>query len=175
MERHNAILEDVLLKVLADSQCHIDVALAWSVSAKNALHNCSGFSPNQLVFGFNPNLPSILNNKPPALRSVTSSQLVADNLSALHMARKAFVESEASRKLKSALNRQTRSATSKSYVIGDSVYYKRKAEKEWRGPGKIIGIDGKVILVRHGGQVVSVSVQLEESCFRTFLRTKFTE
>ena len=25
--------------------------VAWAVSAKNALHNCYGYSPNQLVFG----------------------------------------------------------------------------------------------------------------------------
>ncbi|CAF4921347.1 unnamed protein product, partial [Rotaria socialis] len=48
-ERHNGVLGSMVLKVLADVKCSFHVALAWSVSAKNTLHNAHGFSPNQLV------------------------------------------------------------------------------------------------------------------------------
>lgn len=34
-------------------QCDLKVAVDWVVSAQNALANNSGFSPDQLVFGFN--------------------------------------------------------------------------------------------------------------------------
>ena len=57
-ERHNAIIENMVEKVMCESKCSIDVALAWAVSAKNSLHNSYGYSPNQLVFGRNPNLPA---------------------------------------------------------------------------------------------------------------------
>ena len=157
VERHNAVLADILTKVMDDNKSTVDVALPWSLNAKNSLHSSSGFSPNQLVMGRNPNLPSILNNKLPAFRSVTSSKLIADHLNALHKAREAFTESESSEKLKRALRRKTRTASSRDFANGDSVYYKRNDNNEWRGPGRIIGVDGKVILVRHGGKVVSVA------------------
>lgn len=44
-------------KVLSDVGCSLEVALAWCLSAKNALLNAYGYSPNQLVFRYNPNLP----------------------------------------------------------------------------------------------------------------------
>ena len=83
-ERHNAVLSDMVLKSLEDAQCGIDQAVAWSVSAKNSLSNISGFSPNQLVFGYNPNSPSVLNDYLPALEGISSSEIVANNLNALH-------------------------------------------------------------------------------------------
>ena len=83
------------MKVLDDQGCSAEIALAWSLSAKNALKNVYGFSPNQLVFGHNPNLPAIIDNKLPALSGVTSSQLIADHLNVLHASRKAFIACEA--------------------------------------------------------------------------------
>ena len=66
-ERLNAVIGDTVLKVLEDMKCDIDIALAWAVSAHNALANNSGFSPNQLVFGFNPAVPTVTSNSLPAL------------------------------------------------------------------------------------------------------------
>ena len=59
-ERHNALIGQMMIKVLDDQKCPAEIALAWSLSAKNALKNVYGFSPNQLVFGHNPNLPSVM-------------------------------------------------------------------------------------------------------------------
>ena len=58
-ERHNAILGNMINKLLLDKSNNysIEAKVAWAVSAKNALHNCYGFSPNQLVFGKNLNYP----------------------------------------------------------------------------------------------------------------------
>ena len=41
-------------------------------------------------------------------------------------------------------------------AIGDHVFYKRKDHDEWRGPGVIIGVDGKNFIVKHGGFIVRV-------------------
>ena len=157
VERHNAVLENMVLKITADDKCSVENAIVWSISAKNSLHNNRGFSPNQLVFGRNPNLPSILTAKPPELRTHTSSKLIAEHLNALHAARAAFIQSEASNKLKVALSKQTRTATCKSYNLGDRVYYKRNDKKEWHGPGIVIGVDSKTAIVDHGGQCLRVS------------------
>ena len=156
-ERHNAIIENMVEKVMCESKCSIDVALAWAVSAKNSLHNSYGYSPNQLVFGRNPNLPSVLTDDLPALEGVTSSELLAKHLNALHSARRAFIENESSEKLRRALRSKTRDITSRDFDIGDHVYYKRNGHNEWRGPGVIRAISGKTVLVQHGGFYNKVS------------------
>ena len=50
-ERHNAILGDMIDRIIADRRCSLQVAVASAVSSKNALANVYGFSQNQLVFG----------------------------------------------------------------------------------------------------------------------------
>ena len=103
VERHNAVIENMVLKIMEDGSCSIKNALVWAISAKNALQNNRGYSPNQLVFGRNPNLPSVLTAKPPALRTYTPSKLITEHLNALHLARKSFIESESSKKIKLSL------------------------------------------------------------------------
>ena len=34
------------------------------------------------------------------------------------------------------------------------MYYKRDDSKEWKGPGSVIGQDGKVVIIRHGSSVI---------------------
>ena len=83
--------------------------------------------------------------------------MIAEHLNALHTARTSYIQCEASKKIKTALKHQTRTATSKSFQNGEMVYYKRRGEKEWRGPAVVLGIEGKQILVKHGGTYYRVS------------------
>ena len=64
IERHNKVLGVMVEKVLADTKCHFDIALVWSLNAKNSLANVHGFSPFQLGLGRNPKLPNVLSDKP---------------------------------------------------------------------------------------------------------------
>ena len=120
--------------------CSLEVGLACCLSAKNLLLNSCGYSPNQLVFGYHPNFPSVMQSKPPALEGVITSKSIALHLNALHSARKRFIESEAFQKLHRVLRHKTRS---------DSGY--------WKGPGTVIGHDNKQVFVRHRGIYVHVS------------------
>ena len=95
-ERYNGVIEKCIIKTLEDTMCSFDVTVAWAVSAKNTLNTVHGFSPNQLVFGKNLNLPSVALNKPPALEGVTACDVVAKNLNARHAAHKAYIASESS-------------------------------------------------------------------------------
>ena len=156
VERHNAIMGEGVSKVVEDTSCSLEVALAWAVSAKNALQNLHGFSSNQLVFGRNPNFPSVLHDLLPALEAKTNSEIVAENLNAMHSARKAFIASEASEKLRRALRHNVRTSGNVKYVTGDSVFYKRNDSNKWKGPGKVIGQDGQQVLVKHGSVYVRV-------------------
>ena len=67
VERHNKIIFEAFMKTMEDVTCEAEVALAWAISAKNALQNRGGYSPNQLVFGHNTNTPSVLSDDLPAL------------------------------------------------------------------------------------------------------------
>ncbi|KAK3874911.1 hypothetical protein Pcinc_020228 [Petrolisthes cinctipes] len=157
-ERQNAVIGDIVRKIMADCQCDLDVALAWAISARNALANYSGFSSNQLVFGLNPALPNVYVNDPPALEPTTSSEIVRDNLNALHLARQEFIKVESGERLARALRHNIRSSDLNDIQNGDEVFYKRNDSHEWHGPGVVIGRDGKQILVRHGGVYVRVHV-----------------
>lgn len=67
------------------------MALAWAVNDKHCLQVVGGFSPYQLVYGWNPNLPCTANEELAALEgTTTSSEMVAKQLlKASHSARKA--------------------------------------------------------------------------------------
>ena len=113
-------------KILNEEKCSIEVALTWAINAKNCLQNSYGFSPNQVVFRKNPNLPNVPENKPLALENVTTIELVANNLNAVHAATKAFVKTEASEKLRRAILRKVRPSTSLNFQLEDKVYFKRR-------------------------------------------------
>ena len=155
-ERHNGILGEMVIKTMEDAQCSLEVAVSWAVCAKNALSNIHGFSANQLVFGCNPNLPSVLTNAPPALECISTSETVAKNLNAMHSARMAFMKSESSEKLQRALRHQIRSNDSENFDTGDMVYFKRPNIERWMGPGTVIGRENKQVLIKHGGTYVRV-------------------
>ena len=110
-----------------------------------------------MVFGKNQNFPVSLNSNLPALEGVTFSQVVADNLSAKHAARHAFILNESSEKFKRALTQQIRTSGDDTYTTGDLVFYKRENSKQWHGPGTVTGQDGKQILVKHGSNYVRVN------------------
>ena len=151
VERHNLILAEAMYKTIEDVRCAPDVALAWAVSAKNALQNHGGFSPNQLVFGRNINNPSVLTDKPPALTQATSSDIMRENINAIHSSRKNYMAAEASEKIRKALRHKVRSYADIAYEKGDKVYYRRKNYKGWKGPAIVLGQEGQLVLVRHGG------------------------
>ena len=151
VERHNLILYEAMCKTIKDVKCEPKVALAWTVSAKNSLHNNDGFCPNQLVFGRNVNFPSVLEDKLPALESSTTFDIVRNTMNAIHVSRQKMVECESSEKIRRALRHKVRTYANVRYCNGDKVYYRRKATKGWKGPAVVLGQDGQFVLLRHGG------------------------
>lgn len=157
-EKNHAVTDRCLEMILHDQpNMDLDVALSWAVNAKNCLKMWNGFSSYQLVFGENPNLPSIMDARPPALEGTTISETLAKHLTAMHAARRAFVQSEADEKIRRALRHKIRTSNA-VYHHGDRVYYKRDGNNKWKGPGSIIGQDGKIVLIRHGGVLVRASI-----------------
>lgn len=155
-EKHNETLANHIIKTMDDANCSIKLAVHWAVAAKNSLSNVYGFSPNQLVFGRNPNFPSTYHNKLPAQDSVCHSEYITANLVALHKAREVFIRQESCEKLRRALSKQTRTYSDIVFSIGDYVYYKRNRNVEWHGPARVLGRDGQQYLLKHGGVYVRV-------------------
>ena len=156
VERHNQILGNMIIKTMEESNCSLEIAVGWCISAHNSLRNVHGFTPFQLVFGRNPTIPILQNAKPPALNPESSNEIIRQNLNALHQARKMYVESENSDKIRRALRHNIRTDSSKKYYTGQIVFYKRINNKRWRGPGTILGQDGQQVLIKHGGTYVRV-------------------
>ena len=155
-EKHNGIIGEVVSKILEEINCGVEIALCWAINAKNSLQNIFGFSPYQLVFGRNPNLPSVLNDKLPALEGVTGNLLISNHLNALHRAREEFIKLEASEKLRRAIKAKTRTHNDIRYFPGDEVFFKRENEKRWKGPARVIGQDGSKILIKTPISLISV-------------------
>ena len=154
-EKNHQIVDTMWIRMKEDyPDVDDDVLLGWANMAKNSMQMVYGFSSNQLVFGTNPNLPNIMNGGLPALEGRTSSETLAEHLNVLHSARKAFIESENSERIRKALVKKV-CRNNTVYENGDSVWYKRR--DKWMGPGKVVFQDGKVIFVRHGSIYVRVS------------------
>ena len=158
-ERMVGLIKDTLRKMEEDCDGDLETLLFWAVAAKNSLHNQHGYSPNQLVFGRNTALPDVQGETTVAqLRSHEGEEkLMRENLEAMHKAREAHIRQESDEKLKRALAHNVRVHKFEDVKTSDEVFYKRDGEKEWRGPAKVIGIDGKTIVVKHGGSIREIA------------------
>ena len=158
VERHNATLSEMLHRVTAENAMEFETALAWALQAKNSLTNVHGFSPAQLAIGYTPQIPDVMNSKPPALEEKDAQDIVAENLSHMKTAREAYIKAESSERIKRALRHNIRPSGKNKFFSGDVVYYKRKDCRKWKGPGKVIGSDSSNILIKHGAHYVRVHV-----------------
>lgn len=120
----------MVLKTREDTGCNLELAIAWSLGTKNTLHIVNGCSPNQLVFGQKPNVPSVLIKK---LR-ILEGEAAANNLNAMQAARKSIIQVElSSEKIERVLCQKMRLSTTLKYRNGNLVYFKNKP-KYWIGP-----------------------------------------
>ena len=174
-ERQNQTLTLTLLKIKDSKQCDNDTALAWAVLAKISLINYNGFSPSQLAVGQNPSLPNFINNKLPAQESAVKSPDIITHLTARHVARKSYIESESCNKVKTALRKNVRSSNNVMYEIGDKVFFKWDDSPEWKGPGTVLGQDGQVIFMRQGFRYIKAHVCRTQPCKTSKLTNKLTD
>ena len=95
-------------------------------------------SPKQLDLGRNPHLPSLLNDRLLVLESVSTSEVIADNLNLTNAAREQFITSKSSEKLKCAHCHQVITSISRPYKNGDIVLYKKNLCDRWLGQRTVI-------------------------------------
>ena len=157
-ERNHAVIDKIIQKLICEKpELKLSTALSWAIHAKNNLMMVGGYSPYQLVYGRNPNIPSVLVNEPPALENKTISRRFADHLYGLHKANEAFIQAQSCEKISRALLNNIK-ASETVFVQGDEVYFKRDGKEEWRGPGTIVGMKNKILSVQHGNWTCRVHV-----------------
>ena len=86
----------------------------------------------------------------PAITQTNTSQLIRDNLNAIHAARTAFIACENDEKIRRALGANIRVSGEVKYVTGDNVLYKRDTSAQWHGPASVIGQIDQQVFVKHG-------------------------
>ena len=153
-ERLNGILGNIVNKIIEDTNSGIQIALAWAVAARNAFSNRSGFSPNQLVFGFNPYFPNIYDsNLPASSLEDPSVEIIRKNWAARTKANELFIKYESNERIRKALRNNVRNTDMETLQVGDKVLYKRKEFNQWLGPATVTHIDlqAKTVSVNHGG------------------------
>ena len=153
-ERHHAIVKSILDKVRHDHKdTSVDIVLSYAIFAKNCLVDNLGFSPHQRVFGRSPNIPSVTSDNVCSTNTDFESDEMRDHLQLLHETRQAYMSAESDDRIKRALKSRVYSSEA-PFFYGERVFYwresKDKAVRGWKGPGTIIGCEGKVIIIRHG-------------------------
>ena len=80
-ERNYAVVDRSFSKILHNN-CSMDpkVALVWAVTAKNSYPAHSGFSRFPLVFGKQPELPNVMEDKLLALEGVRTSKCLTTHI-----------------------------------------------------------------------------------------------
>ena len=166
-ERNHATVDNMLLSLMRDyPSTDRNILLAWACYVKNSMTNHLGFSPNQLVFGKNPDMPSIMvDDGPRALQGKTSSSIMQQHLNILQSTREEFVKSDANDRIRRALLAKI-DTSGDCYEQGDEVYYHRG--NQWRGPARVMFQDGKIVWVRDGSQYARCSVNRIVSRSLTF-------
>ena len=153
--RHNGVSAEMLAKTMEESpNMSLDLALKHVIFAKNCQESHLGFTPYQLVYGINPKLPSVLKDDISALECSSVSQQIADHFKLLQT-RANFGTADCSDKLKRALLEKVRYSDG-SFSPGEYVYYKRDQSGPWHGPARVIFPDGQELIVKEGGQVITV-------------------
>ena len=93
---------------------------------KELFEKCEWLFTESISLGRNLNSTNNFDNQLPALEGKTSSQIVAENLNAMHLARKEFIKNESYEKLRRSMRHNIRTSQDTKYYSGDVVYYKQK-------------------------------------------------
>ena len=147
VENHHVIVKS-LDNIFNQSKCSLNVAVTWAVNSKNCTENTLGFSPAQLIYGFNLVLPTVHMSKPPSLSDNSFDKAMVEHLELKKSARLNYVKAESSKIYRRSLNKIYSNGNVESYFCGDMVLYKT-SDSSWQGPAVVIGHDEKFVLLNH--------------------------
>ena len=117
--------------------------------AQKKLQMVWGYSPHQLVFGRNPEIPILTGYMSPSMTEEILEETLREILEYAHKAREIYIQQEADRKIKRALRHEIRKQV-QEINIREKLYYKKDVEDKWRGPLKVMGKEAKTVVVKQG-------------------------
>ena len=123
--------------------------------------------PTNLYLGKNVNLTFTINDQ--LLACYSTNLLIIEHLKALNSAQRFFMKAELWAKLRNELRKQIRH-TREDFDLDQARYYKRNNDIKWKSTGKIVGQNGSVVFIRHGGFHFKVNcsrIQIADSLFDT--------
>ena len=171
VEKHGHLFEVVLQKVLDQiqprSREEFELCVIQTMNAKNDLLNQKGLSPNQLVFGRNPRVPSELVQEMPCPVAATSpmhDEQAARSAAIRAQARASLMLAQDSSVLREALNARPRA--DRDFLAGDFVCYWRSQKYQkgvrlvggrWYGAAVVMGRIGRNFLIHHRKNMFKVA------------------
>ena len=123
--------------------------------------------PANLYLRKNVNLTFTINDQ--LLAGYSTNLLIIEYLKALNSTQRFFMKAELWAKLRNELRKQIRH-TGEDFDLGQAVYYKRNNDIKSKSTGKIVGQNGSVVFIRHGGfhfKVHCSRIQIADSLFDT--------
>ena len=156
-ERQHATCDEIIKRMMTDKRYKtVRDALGPAVFAKNIRVGAIGYSPHQIVFGQNPRIPGAIDNELPAQTPKSELALIQERLQRIFSARNALSQIDNASRLKMA-SKVTHSGKMVFVKQGEEVYYRMGLEEDWKGPGRVLGQDGKQIFIRHGRSFIVAS------------------
>ncbi len=160
VERHNGILKQTMDKMENEylsmkRESNTDnLILAHATYAKNATLTSGGYSAFMKAYGKDIHLTAGLESQ----HIRVTDEWVGKRVEQILSARKAVLEAENEMRIKHAMNRKA-DPVLEELAQGDKVqYYREMCAKEkcaWRGPAKVISINGKNITILHDNPIIS--------------------
>ena len=107
---HNAVLRSLFEKLQNDNNLKLPerTLVHYCCFAKKCLSNKDGFSPQQIVFGQNPQLPNVMELGPPGLEKLTTSEEFRQHLLVLKRSREEYTSMKNDGRIKKALKAKLR-------------------------------------------------------------------
>lgn len=157
-EKMVGIIKECLIKMKEEKIGNKKRLLNWIVCAKNETIMDDGFSPHQKVFGINSKRGHRdEENTPGELERGFEGRKLRELMTEQEQVMEKVHSFDCKNRIKKALSKNIRHHKIEEADIGDKVFFKKKNEKRWRGPGKVIGREGKTVWVRHGGTLKGVN------------------
>ena len=125
-DKNHAIVDIMKERLMeGDPSLKESEALDCALNVKNMETNNKGFSAMQIVYGFNPTLPGLINSTPPGLDSDFTNKDIKNHMMRVHMARTAFREADNNERLKRSLKSRVNSGNYECFNMGNMVIFKR--------------------------------------------------
>ena len=152
-QNHQTIAQSVD-DIMRLGECSLNIAVIWAVNDKNSAKSVNGFSPAQLIFGFNPLLPCIKATKPFSPYHGFNKDTIMIHLESLISARKLFVKGELSGLYRRKLNYKCPNYENVRFFQGDEVLYRPDHNNHWLGPAIVIGHNEEFALINHQNKLI---------------------